>query len=78
MLSPRLSTNSKNKLTNMTKKKSKLKKYCVTETIYVTCDVLAKNEDEAKQIFDDLKIDQYDYQSLINNASSDIEVQQYE
>ena len=65
----------------MAKKKTinaELKKYCVTQTIYVTLDVFAKNEDEAKQVLEDIKLDQYDYQSLIDSAPSDIEVQQYE
>jgi hypothetical protein len=60
------------------KKKSLLKKFCVTETIYVTLDVFAKNEDEAKQILEDCKLDQYDYQHLIDQANTSIEVQQYE
>jgi hypothetical protein len=58
--------------------KSKLKKFCVTETIYVTLDVFAKNEDEAKQILENCKLDQYDYQHLIDQANTSIEVQQYE
>ena len=60
------------------KVKQKLKKYCVTETIYVTLDVNAKSEEEALQIFCDCKIDQYDYQHLVNQANTTIEVQAYE
>jgi len=65
----------------MAKKKSikaELKKYCVTETIYVSIDILAESESHAEKIYEDIKLDQYDYQSLIDSASSDIEVQQYE
>jgi hypothetical protein len=65
-------------MANKKSTKAELKKYCVTETIYVSIDVLAKSETDAEKIFESIKLDQYDYQQLVADSMSEIEVQQYE
>lgn len=71
-------TNHTNHMAKKKSTKSELKKYCVIQTIYVSVDVLAKSETDAEKIFESIKLDQYDYQQLVADSVSEIEVQQYE
>lgn len=59
-------------------KEAELKKFCVTKVIYVTLDVHAKDEEEAKDVFALVCEDIHDYQHLLDQANEEIEVQQYE
>lgn len=59
-------------------KEAELKKFCVTKAIYVTLDVHAKDEAEAKEVFELVCEDVHDYQYLLDQANEEIEVQQYE
>ena len=59
-------------------KEQELKKFCVTKVIYVSLDVHAKDEAEAKEVFELVCEDVHDYQHLLDQANEEIEVQQYE
>ena len=59
-------------------KKPKLTKFCVTKTIYVTTDILARNEQEAYDKFEFICADNLDYKMMIDEADHSIDIQAYE
>jgi len=59
-------------------KKAKLKQYCVTQTIFVSFDVMAKNEEDALQKFEVYINDRKRYIALIAASEDCTEVQCYD
>lgn len=57
-------------------KKPKLKNYIVTQTIYVSVDIKAKNEDEAYEKFCLIEQDRIDYENLIAQSEHDINIEE--
>jgi hypothetical protein len=59
-------------------KKAKLKQYCVTQTIWVSFDVMAENEEDALQEFEAVINDPKRYTELIADSEDCTEVQCYD